>query len=97
MKIILQISFMILVVAGILLAGDTAYALENGQRRMGVFQPRIYGMTNNMEISTHPLLFFVKPNVKLKKFYREINGLGLASAIVLTIPHSFSEFFRRKA
>ncbi len=48
MKIILQISFMILVVAGILLAGDTAYTLENGQRRMGVFQPRIYGMTNNM-------------------------------------------------
>ena len=69
MKIILQISFMILVVVGILLAGDTAYPLEDGQRQMGVFQPRIYGMNNNMEISTHPLLFFVKPNVKVKKHH----------------------------
>ena len=68
MKIILQISLMLLVVAGILLANDTAYLLENGQRQMGIFQPRIYGMNNNMEISTHPLLFFVKPNIKLKKF-----------------------------
>ena len=71
MKIILQISFMILVVAGILLAGDTAYPLENGQRQMGIFQPRIYGMNNNLEITTHPLLFFVKPNVKVKKHHGE--------------------------
>ena len=63
MKIILQISFMILIVAGILLAGDTAYPIENGQRQMGVFQPRIYGVNNNLEISTHPLLFFVKHKV----------------------------------
>ena len=65
MKITLQINFLILVIAGILIGGDTAYPLESGQRQMGVFQPRIYGMNNNLEISTHPLLFFVKPNVKV--------------------------------
>jgi hypothetical protein len=86
MKIILQINFLILIVAGILLAGDTAYPLENGQRQMGVFQPRIYGINNNLEISTHPLLFFVKPNIKLKKFYREINGFGLASRYSFDYP-----------
>ena len=79
MKITLQINFLILVVVGILLAGDTAYPLENGQRQMGVFQPRIYGMNNNLEISTHPLLFFVKPNVKVKKHHGEYKGLGMAS------------------
>ena len=68
MKIILQISFMILVVAGMLLAGDTAYPLEKNSRQMGIFQPRIYGMNNNIEISTHPILFFIKPNFRFKKF-----------------------------
>ena len=77
---------MILFFVGVLLADDTAYPLENGKRQMGIFQPCIYGMNNNLEISTHPLLFFVKPNVKLKKFYIEINGLGLASRYSFDYP-----------
>ncbi len=96
MKIILQISFILLVVGGILLANDTAYPLENGQRQMGVFQPRIYGMNNNLEISTHPLLFFVKPNVKLKKFYKEINGLGLASRYSFDYPTPLFKMLQKK-
>ena len=96
MKIILQISFILLVVGGILLAGDIAYPLENGQRQMGVFQPRIYGMNNNLEISTHPLLFFVKPNVKLKKFYKEINGLGLASRYSFDYPTPLFKMLQKK-
>ncbi len=96
MKIILQISFMLLVVGGILLANDTAYPLENGQRQMGVFQPRIYGMNNNLEISTHPLLFFVKPNVKLKKFYKEINGFGLASRYSFDYPTPLFKMLQKK-
>ena len=96
MKIILQISFMILVVAGIILAGDTAYPLENGQRQMGVFQPRIYGMNNNLEISTHPLLFFVKPNVKGKKHHGEYKGLGMASRISFDYPTPLLKLIQRE-
>ena len=86
MKITLKINFLILVVTGILLAGDTAYPLENGQRQMGVFQPRIYGMNNNLEISTHPLLFFVKPNVKVKKYHGIYKGLGMTSRFSFDYP-----------
>ena len=96
MKIILQISFLILVVAGILLAGDTAYPLENGQRQMGVFQPRIYGMNNNLEISTHPLLFFVKPNVGVKKYLGEYNGLGMASRFSFDYPTPLLKLIQRE-
>jgi len=96
MKIILQISFMILVIAGILLAGDTAYPLENGQRQMGVFQPRIYGMNNNLEISTHPLLFFVKPNVKVKKHHGEYKGLGMASRFSFDYPTPLLKLIQRE-
>ena len=96
MKIILQISFLILVVAGILLAGDTAYPLENGQRQMGVFQPRIYGMNNNLEISTHPLLFFIKPNVKVKKYHGNYEGLGMASRFSFDYPTPLLKLIQRE-
>ena len=96
MKIILQISFLTLVAAGILLAGDTAYPIENGQRQMGVFQPRIYGVNNNLEISTHPLLFFVKPNIKVKKYHREYKGLGMASRFSFDYPTLFLKLIQRE-
>ena len=96
MKIILQISFMILVVARILLASDTAYPLENGQRQMGIFQPRIYGMNNNIQISTHPLWFFVKPNVKVKKHHTEHKGLGMASRFSFDYPTPFLKLIQRE-
>ena len=96
MKIILQISCMILVVGGILLASDTAYPLENGQRQMGIFQPRIYGMNNNLEISTHPLWFLVKPNVKVKKHHGENKGLGMASRFSFDYPTPFLKLIQRE-
>jgi hypothetical protein len=96
MKIILQISFLILVVSGIQLAGDTAYPIENGQRQMGVFQPRIYGVNSNLEISTHPLLFFVKPNVKVKKHYGEYKELGMASRFSFDYPTLFLKLIQRE-
>ena len=96
MKIILQISLMILIVPGILLASDTAYPLENGQRKMGVFQPRIYGMNNNIEISTHPLLFFVKPNIKIKKHHGEYNKIGMASRFSFDYPTPLLKLIQRE-
>ena len=92
----LQINFLILVIAGILIGGDTAYPLENGQRQMGVFQPRIYGMNNNLEISTHPLLFFVKPNVEVKKYHGEYEGLGIASRFSFDYPTPLLKLIQRE-
>ena len=87
---------MILVVAGILLAGDTAYPLENGQRQMGVFQPRIYGMNNNLEISTYPLWFLVKPNMKVKKYHGEYKVFGMASRFSFDYPTPFLKLIQRE-
>jgi len=69
-----------------LFSGDLAYSLENGKRTMGIFQPRVYGIKNNMELSTHPILFFVKPNVKLKIFHGEKKGIGIASRFSFDYP-----------
>ena len=86
----------ILLYIGLLFSRDTAYPLENGQRQMGVFQPRIYGMNNNLEISTHPLLFFVKPNVKVKKYHGEYKGLGMASRFSFDYPTPLLKLIQRE-
>ena len=62
-----------------LFPGDYAYPLENGTHQMGVFQPIIFGIKNNLEVCTHPILFLIKPNVQVKKFHGELKGFGLAS------------------
>jgi hypothetical protein len=79
----------------ILFGRDFAYPLENGVRQMGIFQPRIYGMQNNIELSTHPILFLIKPNIRMKKFHGEINGFGLASRYSFDYPTALLNLFQR--
>ena len=62
---------------------------------MRLFQPLAYGMKNNMELSTHPILFLIKPNVQLKKFHGEINGLGLAFRYSFDYPTLLIRLFQR--
>ena len=75
---------------------DYAYPLENGVRQMGIFQPRIYGMKNNLEISTHPILFLIKPNVRVKKFHGEIKSIGLASCYSFDYPTQLLKLIQRE-
>ena len=86
----------ILLYIGFLFSGDSAYPLENGQRQMGAFQPRIYGMNNNLEISTHPLLFFVKPNVEVKKYLGEYKGVGMAWRFSFDYPTQLLKLIQRE-
>ena len=82
-QFILCISFINM---SILLSGDSAYTFGNDMRSMGIFQPRIYGIKNNMELSNHPILFLVKPNVKLKISHGEKKGVGIASRLSFDYP-----------
>ena len=86
MKIIRYTFIVIILHMSFLFSGDYAYPLKEGKRQLGVYQPLLYGMKNNLEVSTHPILFFIKPNFRLKKFYREINGFGLASRYSFDYP-----------
>ena len=79
MKYFQLIFFLFLLDCEILFSRDYAYPLENGIRQMGIFQPRVYGMKKNLEVSTHPILFLIKPNIQVKKFHGELKGVGLAS------------------
>ena len=79
----------------IILGRDFAYPLKNGTRQIGVFQPLIYGIKNNMELSTHPLLFFIKPNFEIKKFHGEISEFGLASRYSFDYPTPLLRLLQR--
>jgi len=96
MKYFQLISLLFLLNSETLLSDDNAYPLENGTRQMGVFQPRMYGMKNNLEVSTHPILFIIKPNIKLKKYHGELKGIGLASRYSFDYPTQLLKLIQRK-
>ncbi|MBC8479416.1 MAG: hypothetical protein H8D46_03035 [FCB group bacterium] len=53
---------------------ESAYVLEDGERAVGIGQSMRYGLGNGLELSTHPLLFFIMPNATIKKERGEILG-----------------------
>ena len=58
----------------------TAAAPENlpkGKFEVGLFQPLQYGLSEKIEISTHPVLMFFIPNFAVQKSHPNWAGLGL--------------------
>ena len=96
MKYFQLIYLLLLLDCEILFSGDYAYPLENGVRQMGIFQPIIFGMKNNLEVSTHLILFLIKPNVQVKKFHGEFKSIGLASRYSFDYPTQFLKLIQRK-
>ena len=64
----------------------TAYTLPEGRWEVGVFHPLRYGWTDRVEVATHPLLFFVMPNISVKWSQGNAGGFSLALRHSLTYP-----------
>lgn len=47
-------------------SASTAYTVEQGRWELGLFGPLRYGLTDRVELSTHPLWFFLAPNLRAK-------------------------------
>lgn len=52
---------------------DCAVVMPEKSYEVGLFQPLRYSISDDFEISTHPLAFFVMPNIQAKKCYSEIS------------------------
>ena len=74
---------------------DFGYPLDAGVRQMGIFQPYIYRAKSGIEISTHPFLLFIKPNLKVKKFHIGKKGEGLATRYSFDYPTYFLRLLQR--
>jgi len=64
----------------------TASNLPKGSFESGIFQPLRYGYSDNIEISSHPFLVFVIPNISIQKSYSEWHGLSIFSKHSLVNP-----------
>ncbi|MBU1534070.1 hypothetical protein KKF84_02055 [Myxococcota bacterium] len=50
-----------------ILSQGTALTLPKGTWAVGLFSPLRYGLTDDTELAAHPLLFFVRPHLNVKK------------------------------
>ena len=77
----------------------TAAASENlpkGKFKIGLFQPLRYGLSENIEISTHPVLMFFIPNLAVQKRHPGWAGLALASRHSLVVPTPLLKLVTKK-
>ena len=77
----------------------TAAASENlpkGKLKIGLFQPLRYGLSENIEISTHPVLMFFIPNLAVQKRHPGWAGLALASRHSLVVPTPLLKLVTKK-
>ena len=65
---------------------NSAETITEKRWEVGLFQPFRYGYSNKTEITTHPFVFFVLPNVSIKKREEGIWGFNCASKISFQYP-----------
>ena len=74
----------------------TACNIPHKRWELGLFTLSRYGITDNLELSAHPLMFFVMPQVKLKVGWGEYSGFRLATEHGLFYPTVFMQLVARK-
>ncbi len=70
----------------ILWSNNTAKTLKKGRKEVGIFSPLKFGLKDSMELSIHPLLFFIIPNIELKKYWTSFGIFDLASKHKISYP-----------
>ena len=60
-------------------SSGTAHSLPKGQWEVGLFQPLRYGLTNDRDITIHPLIALKLPNLVYKKTWVEKNSWTIAT------------------
>jgi len=70
--------------------------LQKGNFEIGLFQPLRYGLSEKIDISTHPVLMFFIPNLAVQKRHPNWAGLGLASRHSLVIPTPLLKMVTKK-
>ena len=70
--------------------------LPKGNFETGLFQPLRYGLSENIEISTHPVLMFFIPNLSVQKRHPSWAGLALVSRHSLVVPTPLLKMVTKK-
>lgn len=60
-------------------SNNSYQTLKKGQKEVALFGPMKIGLKDSLELSAHPLLFFVIPHIELKKHWKALGSWELAS------------------
>jgi hypothetical protein len=74
----------------------TAYTIPKKRWELGLFTVSRYGITDKLELSAHPLMFFLMPQVKLKAGWGEYSGFRLATEHGILYPTVFMRLVSTK-
>lgn len=76
--------------------GGTALTLTDNRYEIRLFGYSGYGLTDRLEISAHPLMFWLMPQVKVKYRWSGLEGIILSSEHQLSYPTLFLNVISRK-
>jgi hypothetical protein len=74
----------------------TAYTIPKKRWELGLFTASRYGITNKLELSAHPLMVFLMPQVKIKVNWGEYSGFRLATEHGIFYPTLFMRLVSTK-
>jgi hypothetical protein len=78
------------------LSNRTAWTVPKGSFEFGLFQYFRYGISNNVELATQPILLFLDPQLRAKIRLKGVNGYQLSSEHGFTVPTPMLRFFQMK-
>ena len=95
MKFYYYKKLIILFFIGFLYSKDSALSIGENNRQIGLFKPYVIA-TESLEISTHPILFFIKPNFKVKRYLGKKYNLDLAGRFSFDYPSQLLKLIQRE-
>jgi hypothetical protein len=76
--------------------GGTAQTLPKGHMDVGMWAPLRYGLTDDLELSTHPLLDARMPNLRVRQRWASLRGWQVATLHEIAYPTPLLRDFRRE-
>ncbi len=75
---------------------NNVYELNKGEKEIGVLAPFRLAITDSVEVSAHPLLFLLAPNIKMRLKNQSFRGFDWASEHGLFCPTILLRLLARK-
>ena len=76
--------------------GGTACNIPRNRWELALFTASRYGISDKLELSAHPLMFFLMPQVTLKVGWGQYSGFSLATEHGIFYPTLFMQLVSRK-
>jgi len=67
-------------------SNNSTDVLESGRKEIGLFSPLVFGLKDTMQISIHPVWFFIIPNIELKRYWKNAGFADISTIHSVTYP-----------